>query len=114
MRLAFPLLSLYFWLDPKVTKDQEPIKGDFCFAKPRSLLPLHAEDRSKRSEMPPKAVPSISFSIFLLYGNPYSVPTARKTIWFICFYRYTVPNGTIILGPLAAPHITGDGFDSLS
>jgi len=42
MRLAFPLLSLYFWLDPKVTKDQEPIKGDFFFAKPRSLFPLHA------------------------------------------------------------------------
>jgi len=37
-----PLLSFYFWIDPKVTKAQEPIKGDFCFAKPRTLFPLHA------------------------------------------------------------------------
>jgi len=41
-RAAYPFLSFYFWLDPKVTKAQEPIKGDFSFAKPRSLLPLHA------------------------------------------------------------------------
>ena len=34
--------NFYFWLNPKVTKDQEPIKGDSCCAKPRSLLPLHA------------------------------------------------------------------------
>ena len=34
--------AFYFWLNPKVTKDQEPIKGDFAFGKPRSLLPLHA------------------------------------------------------------------------
>jgi hypothetical protein len=31
----------------------------------------------------------------------------------ICFYRYTVPNGTVIVGPLVAPHITGDGFGLL-
>src|SRR6056297_639978 len=37
-----PHTPFYFWLNPKVTKDQEPIKGDFSFAKPRSLLPLHA------------------------------------------------------------------------
>jgi len=34
--------AFYFWLNPKVTKDQEPIKGDFAFGKPRTLLPLHA------------------------------------------------------------------------
>ena len=30
--------TFYFWLNPKVTKDQEPIKGDFAFGKPRTLF----------------------------------------------------------------------------
>jgi len=33
-----PFYPFYFWLNPKVTKDQEPIKGDFSFAKPRTLF----------------------------------------------------------------------------
>ena len=33
-----PFYAFYFWLNPKVTKDQEPIKGDFAFGKPRTLF----------------------------------------------------------------------------
>ena len=32
------IYAFYFWLNPKVTKDQEPIKGDFAFGKPRTLF----------------------------------------------------------------------------
>jgi hypothetical protein len=88
MRLALLLLSLYFWLDPKVTKDQEPIKGDFAFGKPRSLLPLHA------------FIAGLTHSTFL-----FLLCIIELSAHFI---SSAIPTIAI---PLVAPHITGDGFD---
>ena len=90
MRLAFPLLSLYYWLDPKVTKDQEPIKGDFCFAKPRSLFPLHA---------------------FIAGLTPFYFQSVFCIIEF-SFHSILLSIPSIAI-PLVAPPITADGFDLL-
>ena len=90
-RSAYPFLSFYFWLDPKVTKAQEPIKGDFSFAKPRSLLPLHA------------FIAGLTNSTFLLLLCIIELSDH--------FISSAIPTIAI---PLVAPHITGDGFDTLS
>jgi hypothetical protein len=81
----------YFWLNPKVTKDQEPIKGDFAFGKPRSLLPLHAFIAGLTNS-------AFLFLFCIIELSDHYISSTRPTIAI----------------PLVAPHITGDGFDSLS
>jgi hypothetical protein len=88
---ARPHVPFYFWLNPKVTKDQEPIKGDFSFAKPRSLLPLHA------------FIAGLTNSAFL-----FLFCIVQLSAHFI---SSAIPTIAI---PLVAPHINGDGFDPQS
>jgi len=84
------LFTLYFWLDPKVTKAQEPIKGDFAFGKPRTLFPLHA---------------------FIAGLTPFYFQSVFCIIEF-SFHSILLSIPTIAI-PLVAPPITADGFDLL-
>jgi len=90
-RRSSPHASFYFWLDPKVTKAQEPIKGDFCCAKPRTLFTASCFYRV-----------SVWFE-FLIFCIGYIV-----TIFY--YDSCSIPAIAI---PLCAPPITGDGFGPL-
>ena len=82
--------TLYFWLDPKVTKAQEPIKGDFAFGKPRTLFPLHA---------------------FIAGLTPFYFQSIFCIIEFSTHsILLSIP---MIAIPLVAPPITADGFGTL-
>ena len=87
---AKSFFPFYFWLDPKVTKAQEPIKGDFAFGKPRTLFPLHA---------------------FIAGLTPFYFPSVFYIIKF-SFHCILLSIPTIAI-PLVAPPITADGFDLL-
>ena len=88
---AKSFFPFYFWLDPKVTKAQEPIKGDFCCAKPRTLFTASCFYRV-----------SVWFE-FLIFCIGYIV-----TIFY--YDSCSIPAIAI---PLCAPPITGDGFGPL-
>ena len=87
---AKSFFTLYFWLDPKVTKAQEPIKGDFAVGKPRTLFPLHA---------------------FIAGLTPFYFQSVFCIIEF-SFHSILLSIPSIAI-PLVAPPITADGFDLL-